>query len=233
MPRISQITPWLERRAALGGFLKINERQPHNEFGGFLAIDVAQSIHTSVDLPGESLESSWKAIHDYVESALSLIKARSAVDLDKYESELIRKELGEPPTLCYPIYLITVAKDGQERLVYIGKSSTKNGRFKGGHAAITRLHDPKFDGHTKTIYLAAVVLLSDRHQCQPLEWIDPLENALAILASIEAQLIYEFKPELNTYLVDRNNAQWPVTIHIQNSSGYSQFLNDYFCYPQP
>jgi hypothetical protein len=43
-----------------------------------------------------------------------LIEADTPVSLDSFEAELIRKELGEPPNLCYPI---TAAKDRRERLV--------------------------------------------------------------------------------------------------------------------
>jgi len=230
MSKVSQLIPWLDRSASLSGFVDLHKNQPNREWGCFLALDVAHSVHESISLQAESLAASWKATHEYVASALRLIKAKRPVDLDSYEAALIREEIGRPPDLCYPMYLLTVAKGDDERLVYIGKTSTDRGRFRGGHAALTKLHHPKYDGYAKRLYLGAIVFLTARKEYQPLEWVKPLERAHELLASVEAQLIYEFKPELNTQHVSRNNARWPLQIHIQNFSGVSRYLNDYFCY---
>lgn len=151
--------------------------------------------------------------------------------LDSDEVEMIKRELGEPPCLCYPLYLITVGEHEAERIVYIGKTSAKKGRFRGGHAALSKLLHPKYEGLSKRLYLGALVLLADDTSYQPLEWVKPLKKAQALLASIEAQLIFCFKPELNTHHVFNNNARWPVSLHIQNFSNVTNFLHDKHCWP--
>ena len=231
MPRLSHLTPWLKGQARLPPFVDMKKDWMDQERGGFLAIDVHVPAHESMDLPAESLEASWKHCHEYVSHALELIRADEPVCLDSYERDLVRRELGDPPTLCHPIYLITIANEHEERLVYVGKTSTDHGRFRGGHRALSRLLDPKYDGFTKNIYLAAVVLLSRDSDTIPLEWVQSLSEAKGILASYESQLIYDFKPELNSQHVEHHNSTWPVQIHIQNFSGHSRFLNDYFCGP--
>lgn len=97
------------------------------------------------------------------------------------------------------------------------------------HAHLTALH-LQHPGLAKRIYLGAIVLLADEFY-QPLEWVKPLEKTEAILASIEAQLIFNYKPELNSHHVHRNNATWPVSLHIQNFSGVTTFLHDTHCWP--
>jgi hypothetical protein len=229
--KISLLSSWLERRDPLLSYIDLDQRPPNQEFGGFLSLDIAAPVHESINLEAESLANSWRNIHEYVESSLEIIKADEPLWLDSEEVEMIRSRLGDPPLLCYPIYLITVGDLDSERLVYIGKTSSSIGRFKGGHAALSKLHHPKYDGLSKRIYLGAVVLLVDDGSYQPLEWVKPLESAEAILASIEAQLIFDFKPELNSHHVYNNNANWPVSLHIQNFSGVTAFLHDKFCWP--
>jgi hypothetical protein len=61
--------------------------------------------------------------------------------------------------------------------------------------------------------------------------VQPLDRAKELLASMEAQLIFSLKPELNTQHVYKDNATWPLNvIHIQNFSDVSSFLHDEFCY---
>jgi hypothetical protein len=182
-------------------------------------------------LEAESLAKSWHRTHDYVATALTIIEADGPIWLDPDEVEMIRSELGDPPPLCYPIYMVTVEHENTERLVYVGKTSSNQSRFKGGHTAFTKLLDPKYDGQLKRLYLGSVVLLADDKSYQPLEWVKPLETAEELLASIEAQLIFNFKPELNTHHVHTGNAKLPVSLHIQNFSGATSFLHDKFCWP--
>ena len=230
MRKVSLLSSWLERRDPLHSFIDLEHRQPNQEFGGFLSLDVVVHVHESVDLEAESLAESWRKTHEYVAAALAIIKADEPMWLDREEVEMILRKLGEPPPLCYPLYLITVGDATTERLVYVGKTSSNQGRFKGGHAALTKLLNPKYDGQPKRLYLGAVVLLTDDKSYQPLEWVKPLKTAEALLTSIEAQLIFKFKPELNTKNVHTDNATWPVSLHIQNFSEGSSFLNDEFCW---
>ena len=231
MPKHSALQSWIDRRDPLHSFIDLDTRPPCQEWGGFLALDVVVPVHESVDLEAESLENSWHLTHNYVANCLRIIRADTPLWLDRDEVEMIKSELGEPPLLCYPIYMISIESGGLERVVYIGKTSSSNGRFKGGHAALTKLLHPEYDGMPKRLYLGALVLLAEDKSYQPLEWVKPLERAEQLLASIEAQLIYKFKPELNTQHVEVFNATWPVSIHIQNFSGETNFLNDEFCVP--
>ncbi|PRG81700.1 hypothetical protein C6T58_12835 [Burkholderia multivorans] len=73
--------------------------------------------------------------------------------------------------------------------------------------------------------------MSDDVSYQPLEWVKPIDTAELLLRSIEAQLIHFFKPELNTQHVHKFNAKWPVSLHIQNFTGETSFLNNKYCWP--
>ncbi|WP_157665479.1 hypothetical protein [Cyanobium sp. NIES-981] len=161
--------------------------------------------HETITLESESLARSWGKTHEYVSSSLEIIGAGEPIWLDSEEVEMIREELGEPPPLCYPIYLVTVAKGEEERLVYAGKTSSNSSRFRGGHAAFTKLLAPYYEGWEKRVYLGGVTLLAADKSYQPLEWVKPLEAAERILSSIEAQLIHWFKPELNSAHVHKDN----------------------------
>lgn len=227
----SFLTPWLERRTPLAAFIDLDQIEPNREFGGFLAIQRAIPIHESVELAAESLSSSWLKVDTYVKQALDIIRADEPQWLDSWETEKIQEQLGQPPVNCLPIYFVSVGEGGSERLVYIGKTSSEQGRFRGGHTAFTKLHHPRFDGLKKTLYLAAIVLLSEEKDCLPLEWVKPRAKAEELLDSIEAQCIFEFKPELNTHHVSRDNSRWPTSLHIQNVTGASAFLNDKHCWP--
>lgn len=233
MPKISMLKPWLERREPLRAYIKSPKNSPHHEYGCFLSLDEVFPVYKTATLEAESLSESWKRAHNYVKQALRIIGATRPGWLDNEEVDMILRKLGDPPPLCYPIYLISVAKRGSaERIVYIGKTSSKKSRFSGGHLALTKLHHPKYNGMTKRLYLGAIVLLSEDKDYLPLEWVKPFKDALGILKSIEAQLIYRFKPELNSHHIKNNNAGWIMSIHIQNFARETQFLRDEFCYPE-
>ncbi len=231
MNKVSLLSSWLERRDPLHSFIDLDNRPPNQEFGSFLSLDVVVPAHESVDLEAESLTDSWRKIHEYVAASLAIIEAEEPMWLDREEVEMIKSQLGEPPPLCYPIYMITIGDGDAEQLVYIGKTSSSSGRFRCGHTALTRLLHPMYNGLAKRIYLGAVVLLTDDRSYQPLEWVKPLEKAEELLASIEAQLIFNFKPQLNTHHVNSDNTIWPVSLHIQNFTGTTSFLHDEFCWP--
>jgi hypothetical protein len=228
MNKYSPLQGWLDRTDSLTSFIDLECRPPSYEYGGFLSLDVVLPVHGSVNLAAESLSTSWTRTHEYVRESLAIIDAEEPLWLDREEVQMIKSKLGEPPPLSYPIYILSVSDDKSERAVYIGKTSSEKGRFRGGHAAITKLHNPKYDGLTKRLYLGGIVLLADDKEYQPLEWVKPLAKAMEILNSIEKQLIYRFQPELNTKHKKHYNVKVPVSIHIQNSSGETEFLHDQF-----
>lgn len=134
--------------------------------------------------------------------------------LDGEEREEILETLGEPPSPSLPIYLISCCDKNGEEVVYIGKTKNTN-RFSGGHRAALALHDPKFSNKEKKIYRATVWFYDGLdHIC--LDWIKPECLALELLASIERQLIYGFKPPLNTAGINSRCDKWNFEIRISN-----------------
>jgi hypothetical protein len=228
MNKHSPLQSWLDRKDPLTSFVDLEHRPPNYEYGGFLSLDVVLPVHESVNLVAESLSTSWTRTHEYVRRSLEIIDANELDWLDSEEVKMIISILGEPPPLSYPIYILSVSDDTTERVVYVGKTSSKRGRFSSGHTAITKLHNPKYNGLRKRLYLGGIVLLADDNEYQPLEWVKPLCKAEEILNSIEAQLIYKFQPELNIQHRKYYNATVPFSIHIQNISGETEFLHDQF-----
>jgi hypothetical protein len=224
----SPLGPWLGRTDSLSSFVDLSSRKPSEELGGFIALDISLPIHESIDLAAQSLAQAWRDTSDYVNQALEIIHSDKPLWLDREEVQMIKEQLGQPPTHCYPIYIFSVGSDKEERPVYIGKTSSENGRFSGGHLACTKLHNPKYDGLQKRLYLGCVMLLDEGQEYLPLEWVHPYEDAEQLLRDIEAQLIYHFKPELNTLLKKKPIAKFRTQIHLQNMSGFSDFLNDVF-----
>lgn len=108
---------------------------PEKEIGCFLVLQSSYALHETIGLSAQNLDISWQSNQNYLSSNCD----------------------GEAPLACYPIYLITVGDDENERLVYIGKTSSKSSRFSSGHSAITKLHHPKYDNLSKRIYLCCVV----------------------------------------------------------------------------
>jgi hypothetical protein len=230
-PKSHLLESWLARRDSLSAFTTVELNALNQKLGAFLSIDVVVPAHEASALNTKSLERSWEETNAYVKAALSIINANEPLWLDREEVAMIRDELGDPPSQCSPIYLITVGTGPVERVVYIGKTSSEKSRFLGGHSALSKLLNPVYDGLHKQIYLGSVFLVTDEKSLLPLEWIQPLASSEMILKSVEAQLIYEFKPELNTHNVEVDNAGWPILVHIQNYDGGNPFLHDIFCHP--
>ena len=186
-----------------------------------------------MSLAPESLEKTWQNVNEYIDSALEIINSDEPLWLDNEEVVMIKDALGEPPTFCYPIYIFSAGDNEKERPVYIGKTSSSSARFSNGHIVCTKLHHPQYEGMSKRLYLGTVVLLATDKEYQPLEWIRPYEKAIETLNSVEAQLIYNLKPELNIQHKNKNNVTIPITpLHIQNFTGQTNFLNDYMCFPE-
>ena len=222
MQRLSALERWLDRKAPLHEFSDAT-RIPDRETGCFIGIDIAVDLHETIHLKPESLAQSWISVHRYMTNALRIIGAEEPSWLDREEVEMIRSDLGDPPPVSYPLYFISVGNDEAEKLVYVGKTSSNNSRFKGGHTAITRLHDPKYNTLSKKLYLATIFFYDKDYL--PLEWIKPFDKAQALLSSIEAQIIFDFKPELNSDHTNNFNSSWPTPILFENYCGYSQFLH--------
>lgn len=226
----SHLQQWIDRKLVLPPFIKLDKLDAFFEYGGFLGLEKVYNLHEVMNHESNSIKKSWKLFKEYVESALEIsdYNNESYSLLDRYESELIVNELGQPPEACYPIYIITVGSNEKEKVVYIGKTSSDKNRFSGGHRVALKLHDPKYINVEKKVYFCLVLFLTKKKEYLPLEWIHPLEMAEMILDSVESELISCFKPELNVMKMKRNYSKHPVSLHIQNNTNTSRFLNDVF-----
>lgn len=92
-----------------------------------------------------------------------------------------------------------------------------------------KLHRPKYNSYNKRVYFGTVMFLSKRNEYLPLEFISPLEKAKQYLSNFEAKLIEYFGPELNVRQEQVGELK-NINIHIQNFSGTSDFLDNYFVY---
>jgi hypothetical protein len=174
------------------------------------------------------LKESRQITDEYLSEASDLISGLSGGWLDSEEREMILSQLGNPPEPCLPIYIITIGDRGSERVVYVGKSKT-NSRFNGGHAAALKLHAPSYQNLRKRIYRCSL-WFHDSRDYIALEWMKPESLALEFLDSIESQLIFHFKPELNTLKKSNYCATKPVCFHIQNLAG-RRFIDDEIIFP--
>ena len=188
MKRLTPIVQWLQRGTNSEALIYKEKRIPNFELGGFITLDKPIPVYESQKISAESLETSWNSFNEYMSDAMGLLhlNLEEMVCLDNYEIDLLKEKLGDGPTTAYPIYFITIRErdKSQERIVYIGKNSSKTQRFKAGHSALTKLHNPEYDNLEKNIYLANIILLTDEHYL-PLEWVYDLNNASKILNEIE------------------------------------------------
>lgn len=178
---------------------------PEKEIGCYLVIQSSFPLYETVNIPAQSLNISWQVNQDYASSNYT----------------------GQAPLACYPIYLITVGDDKNERLVYIGKTSSQSARFSSGHRAITKLHHPKYDGMTKRVYLCCIVFLKGSNEIQ-IEWIRSFEFAEKLLKQFEANLIFWSQPELNTQHMKKEPLFEYGQVHVQNIKGETCFWHDKF-----
>lgn len=195
----------------------------------WVSIEESSLLHKATEMNWISLKDSINLTNDYLEECSALICGLDGGSLDGEEELMIKEQIGLPPLPCLPIYIITCKDADKEEIVYIGKSKSDN-RFTGGHTAALKLHDPKYNNKIKTLYRCSIWFhFNDEYII--IDWIKPLQLALELLESIESQLIYHFKPELNTNKKNKNYTKWEFTIHIQNF--LHKFLNDTFVWPLP
>ena len=213
MTKIFEYRP-LESGANWRSFLLAKKNQawhePNLERGAFLVLHSLHALHDTVALPSQSLNKSW-------------------LENDQYFQANDRQ--ASPPLACMPIYLISVGSGNNERIVYIGKTTSSSSRFIAGHKAMTLLHAPKYEGQTKRLYRCCIVFRSDRGDEIPIEWITPYEAGKKLLLTFESILIYHFQPELNKRLKNKLPQTLIGSIHIQNVIYKTEFLNDEFIFP--
>lgn len=230
MKVFSPLRPWLNRIHPLPSFKYLQDTSPVLEHGASVILDNNVPLYKLHRQRAQSLSISWEHQRHYIELALDIINSNDGGWLDREEVQMILDELGPPPEACYPIYMFTIKRDEFEEGLYIGKTSSKFSRFSGGHTAAVKMHHPKYDSFEKKVYFGCVTFL-DEDNYLPLEWIHPKKFSLELLDSIESQLIHSLKPAFNTQKKKNYRALHPTTIHIQNTSTESIYLNGYMISP--
>ena len=194
----------------------------------FVSLDTFFLVHESPQVPLKTLDQSWIDTKEYIVQACALLgRAKAGQPLSPADRSTVLSLLGEPPGPAWPIYVFAVGEYPDERIVYIGKTNSDTHRFTSGHAAITALHNPKYNGLTKRLYLGTVTIYSDEGNYVPLEWLHPKKLRDSIWSDIEAQLIYHFQPELNSTLKSEDWSKNPVQIAFHNYSGTKSFDGEY------
>ncbi|WP_430735334.1 hypothetical protein [Halodesulfovibrio aestuarii] len=191
----------------------------------WLSVEEVALLHNAPSMNWIGLKEARRNTKEYLESADEIINGLEGGWLDREEQGWLRETLGEAPLPSLPIYLITCANESREELVYVGKT-VNSSRFTGGHSAALKLHAPEYSNKVKKIY-RSTVWLHDDHDYISFDWVQPEELAVALLDSVESQLIYTFQPALNTDKKRKNYAKWDFYIHIQNFLE-GRFLNDEF-----
>ena len=179
-----------------------------------VALDEVVPLHSIAEANWQSLSETRHATNAYLQQAGILIDGLWGGRLDNEDRDLIIDNLGEPPSFCLPIYLISVKNEKQERIVYVGKTRSSK-RFSNGHMVGLKLHDPKYAAFEKIVYRCSV-LLSIHDEYVALEWVEPEDLAERILDCVESVLIHAVQPELNIAKRRKPHIEKPVYIHVQN-----------------
>lgn len=190
----------------------------------WLNFDVCVGLDEAKKMKLIPFDKSRKDCWEYLDKACELVgrpPARPGWALDKFDADKILEKLGSPPFASYSIYMMTVTDrvSRDERPVYVGQTNSINHRFSGGHPAISKLHAQKYENTIKKIYFGCVSAVNDDDNTFPVEWINPLDVRDELLSSVEYQLIYDLKPELNTKGVDNYLVTKPIRIAVQNMVG--------------
>ena len=232
--KFQPLEPWVKGNQSVTPVNVYGKLEPSIEMSAFIALDVATDLHLANTIDSGNLYDSWNKHKDYIEKACELANIDindpdNSFDLDNEEKYWILNELGESPFCCYNLYFITIFNDKEEKLVYIGKTDSRKGRFSNGHSVALKLHNPIFNEYNKRIYFGTITFLSDKKDYIPLEFIKPYEEAKKYLGEMEALLISWFKPTLNIRK-EKVGTLYNLNVHIQNFSEVSDFLHDYFVY---
>lgn len=232
--RIKALSPWIEGNESITPFNFFMKENPCWEKGAFLSLDEAVELYMADTVNTGNLQDSWEQNQEYIIQACEIGQYESiedayehGFDLDNEQKRWILSELGKPPYCSYNIYIVTIYNEVEEKVVYVGKTDSQASRYKNGHKVALKLHNPKYKNYYKRVYFGTIMFLSEQCQYIPLEFITPLEKAKGYLSNFEARLINHFRPELNSRREQVGELK-DISIHIQNFSKVSGFLNDYF-----
>jgi hypothetical protein len=186
MELLSALTPWIDRKAPEPPFRDISSIDLDPDIGCGVVLDDWSPLHLAHTITAQSLKDSWQDVRSYVAKACEIIKADEPLPIDREERDMILDNCGELPIQSYPLYFITTREgEGPETIVYIGKTSSRSKRFSGGHAAISKLHAPKYALAEKRLYLGCVTFIDKACDYVPLEMIQPLGAAEKLLADLK------------------------------------------------
>ncbi|UOQ51112.1 hypothetical protein [Hymenobacter cellulosivorans] len=162
---------------------------------------------------------SWELNRDYYKKAINIAYEYDGSSLDHEDRADILDQLKEPPNVSHPIYIITIESADVQRVVYVGKTSSDNSRFKSGHSAAIKLLDPIYKDYDKYIYVCQVMLYSEKlGSYLPLEFVGVRKTAEDILDDIESKLINNFKPVLNSQKTKSFVLVYDFTLNINNET---------------
>lgn len=227
--KFKPLKPWVKGNGSVTPCNFYGNLTPSVERGAFIALDEAIDLHIADSIDTGNLYDSWHANQNYIDMACAIANVGhdNDFDLDNEEKSWILDELGEPPDSSYNLYFITVYDESYEKIVYIGKTDAKKSRFTNGHKAALKLHNPVYRQYDKRVYFGTITFISNENDYLPLEFIKPYKQAKEYLSEMEALLITYFRPELNKRK-EHYDKLTNLVIHIQNFSGESEFLHDYF-----
>jgi len=223
------LQPWVQGNESVTPANFFGNHSPSCEYGMFIGIDVAVELYLAETIDTGNLEDSWSKNNTYIEKAMKIANrdpVEDGYDLDNEEKIWILDELGEPPCGSYNLYFITIYNENEEILMYIGKTDSRKSRFRGGHTAALKLHDPKYNGYKKRVYFGTVCFISEEDGYLPMEFIQPFSVAKKLLSEVEAFLIRRLESKLNKAKGEMGSLKKMNSLHIQNFSGESDFLND-------
>ena len=209
---------WLSGQAYLKSpFHMLNE--PYSVKEAWIAFDIAVQLHEAPTLDLVTFEEAWRKTYDYLAAACKILELNRPGRISPEQGELVRSQLGDPPIASVGIYMMSVAKqDGsQERCVYVGKTNASTHRFRSGHAAITKLHAPQYDGLRKTLYVGSLAFEDDDDHTFWVEWTHPAERRLVLMSVVEDTLISWLKPELNEKNLKGSPLAGKIVVRVQNT----------------
>lgn len=183
-----------------------------------LRIGDAIWLHESIDIPAQSFDTARADANEYLKYIRGLNPGGWVCKREIGKIEGIR----EKPSPSRPIYLISSEDEEAKTIVYIGRTSSNTSRFECGHAAITKLHAPEFNGKSKFVYMCAVLVRVNESDWVPIEF---HPQGQFFLERLEAQLVFQIKPCLNSNLINKLDNAAFIILHdnrhkLKNMDGH-------------
>jgi len=186
-----------------------------------LQISVLYSIdlHQALDVDFTPFEKAWEYVTPHLKRLEDgIVCDKNGDNTFEVTKDMLRKDLW-PDFYSFPIYIVTVEKDAEGKVVYIGQTNAKSHRFANGHLVALKLHAPEYQGFKKILHLATVIVKTNKHQI-PLEWFHPAEQRNKLLTYAEANFIFKIQPVLNTDYKNQMPEGANITIDLISNSDF-------------